>query len=137
MKREPIMPRELAEMEFNTWLEAMDIEPPGNDADGAPDRDKERVIKAISMGDAVVTENGEISYTPWREKSSYKNTLVFRERTGADLLAADAAATKKLGPVRQTYAMMSSLCGVDVATFSKLHGSDIKTCESIFSLLMA
>jgi len=98
--------------------------------------DKERIIKSIMYGDLIFNDDDEAEYTPWRKASKYRETIVFRERTGADLMAADSRNGKARGVVRQTYAMMGSLCGIEPSCFSKLSGSDIKTCEAIFTLLM-
>jgi hypothetical protein len=128
MAREIKVAEEQAEAEFIDWLEGMDIDP---DTEG----DKARVIKAIMHGDLVFNDDGLAVYTPWRSASGYREPLVFHERTGADLMAADAKA--KLGPLRQMYATMGSLCRVDASVFSKLSGADIKTCEAVFGFLMA
>lgn len=134
MAREIKVAREQAEAEFDEWLEQMDIVL-GDDIED--NRDKERVIKSIMYGDLTFNDEGEAVYTPWRKLSKHREPITFRERTGADLMAADGRNGKAKGLVHQTYAMMGSLCGVEASTFSRLSGSDIKNCEAIFSLLMA
>lgn len=132
--REIKVAREQAEAEFDGWLEDMDIVLGKAKEDS---EDRERMLRAIMTGDLTFNDSGEAVYTPWRSKSKPKDPITFHERTGADLMAADGHNGKAKGLVRQTYAMMGSLCGVDASTFAGLSGSDIKTCEAIFSLLMA
>lgn len=82
----------------------------------------------------VINEQGEAEYTPRNEKSQYKETLTFHERTGASIMAADRG--KKGHDVAKTYAIMGDMCKVLPKVFAGMAGIDGKVCEAIFLLLM-
>jgi hypothetical protein len=141
MPREEKCAREVAEQEFERFLDAMDIQldlEQGDADDQRADKlQREKILRAIMYGDLVINDDGEAVYTPWRPKSKYKEPITFHERDGSTLTAGDNKGKNALG--RQTYAMMASMCRVDASVFAgkQLVGTDIKVCEALFALLAA
>lgn len=129
---------ETAQLEFERFIEAMDIDADTSMMDAedlaAFNKQKGRLIRAISSGALVINDDGEAVYTPSNSKSRYKDPITFHERTGASLMAMDGK--KKGHDVRRTYAVMADMCKVHENVFAGLVGVDIKVCEAIFALLM-
>ena len=133
---ENVIPQEMAEADFDRFVEMMDldVDPVNMDDEDRTtfEKQKRRIIKAMMIGALMINENGEAVYTPHR--SEVKDPITFHERTGASLMAMDNK--KKNQDVAKTYAVMGSMTKTHPGVFSKLKGSDIKTCEAIFALLM-
>lgn len=133
-----LVDRETAEAEFDRFIEEMDVDadPAYMDEDdrGSFNKARSKIIRAIMSGLVVINENGEAVVNPKNSKSTYTDSLTFHERTGASLMAADGK--KRNQDVARTYSMMAEMCKTHPSTFTKLVGSDIKVCESIFALLM-
>ena len=130
--------QELAEQEFNRFVEAMDLDLDPSDMD-AEDlagflKTKKRLIKAVMAGSLVFNDDGEAVYTPVNPKSKYQDPITFHERTGTSIMAMDGK--KKGHDVAKMYAVMADLTRLPAVTFSGLVGVDIKVCESILLLLM-
>lgn len=125
--------KEQAEEWFSDWLVDMDLTYDTEDDEGGTT--KARIIAAIMYGDLEFNENGEAVYTPMRPNSKYKDPITFYERTGEVILASDGKGKNALA--RQTFAMMGKLCKVEPRIFAQMAGTDIKTCEALFTLLMA
>lgn len=130
--------KETAEIEFNRFAEAMDLDIDTDDMNeedkNAFNRQKKRILRAIERGSLVINDGGEAVFTPSNPKSGYSEPLTFHERTGASLMAMDNK--KKNHDVAKTYAVLADMCKVNQSVFAKLAGSDIKLCESLFSVLM-
>jgi len=133
---ENLIPKEMAEADFDRFIEAMDldVDPAFMDDEDrtAFEKQKRRIIKAMMIGTLIINDNGEAVYTPHR--SDIKDPITFHERTGASLMAMDNK--KKNQDVAKTYAVMGSMTKTHPGVFSKLKGTDIKVCEAIFALLM-
>lgn len=129
---------EVANAEFDRWADEMDIdtdEASFDDEDRTAFRkQKGRIVRAIERGALVVNENGEAVYTPAHPRSKYKEPITFHERTGASLMAMDGK--KKGHDIAKTYAVMADMCKVHPSVFAGLVGTDGKTCEALFALLM-
>ena len=125
-----------AEEFFQDWAEAMDIDIDESNMDEDDKKSfaplKRKIIKAICNGHLTFNENTEAVYRPHR--SSYKELITFKERTGASVMAMDGKGRNK--DVAKTYAVMADMTGLTPAIFSGLVGTDIKVCEAIFALLM-
>lgn len=130
--------REVAEADFDTFTEAMDIEVDVSKLDvedaTAFNKQKDRIVRAIERGHLTINENGEAVYTPWNNRSKHKEPIVFRERSGASLMAMDGK--KKGHDVAKTYAVLADMCQVPQVVFAGLVGADVKVCEALFALLM-
>lgn len=129
---------EVAEAEFDRFVELMDLDLDTADMDAEDltgfNKQKNRIIRAIQRGHLTVNEKGEAVYAPFNPSSKHKEAITFHERTGASLMAMDGK--KKNYDVAKTYAIMGSMCKLHQNVFAGLVGSDIKTCEALFSLLM-
>lgn len=130
--------KEVAEKDFDRFVEEMDLDVDTSKMDAedltAFDKQKRRIIRQIERGHLVINENGEAEYTPFNSRSKHKEVIVFHERTGASLMAMDGK--KKNHEVAKTYAVMADMCKVHQSVFAGLAGSDVKTCEALFALLM-
>lgn len=133
-----IVALEVAQQEFNDFIDAMDIDfdksvMDAEDKAGAEKLER-RLLRAIRNGSLVFNDDGEAVYTPTHSRSKHKDPITFRERTGATLKATDNK--KKNTDAAKGYAMMGDITGLHSGVFSSLVGIDIKVCESIFALLM-
>ena len=130
--------KEVAEAEFDRFVECMDLELDAADMDAEDltqfTKQKNRLIRAIEKGTLVFNDNGEAIYTPQNERSKIRDAITFHERTGASLMAMDGK--KKNHDVAKTYAILADMCKVHQNVFAGLVGTDIKICEALFSLLM-
>lgn len=129
---------EMAEQEFDRFIDAMDIlidvtKLDVEDATGY-NKQRDRLLDAICRGDLVFNEEGEAVYTPSHKNSKTSDALTFHERTGASLMASDGK--KKGHDVAKTYAVLGNMCKVHPNVFAGLAGRDVKVCEALFALLM-
>lgn len=134
----PRISPEVAEAEFQRFAEAMDLDVDVSKLDAedltAFNKNKDRILRAMSSGALLINENGEAVFTPQRPGSKNKDPITFHERTGASLMAMDGK--KKGHDVAKTYAVMADMCKVHQSTFAGMTGSDVKVCEALFALLM-
>lgn len=137
-KKEPIVAKEVAESEFDRFVDMMDLDVDVSIMDEeditAFKKQKSRIIKAMMAGSLVINDNGEAAYVPQHSRSKYKELITFREHSGASVMAMDGK--KKNQSVAATYAMMADMSGLHPGTFAGLVGTDIKVCMAIFTLLM-
>jgi len=129
---------EVAELEFDRFVDAMDLDLDVADMDAedltAFNKQKRRILKAIEKGALVINENGEAVYTKKKKKTKRQEPITFHERTGASLMAMDGK--KKSHEVAKTYAILGDMCRVHPSTFASMVGIDVKICEALFALLM-
>ena len=127
-----------AEQEFETWVDAMDLDLDTTEMDADDlagyNRQKKRIIKAIMRGALIFNDNGEAVYTPHRPGSQHKDPITFHERTGASIMAMDGK--KKGHEVAKMYAVLADMCKVHPKVFAMMVGEDVKVCEALFALLM-
>jgi len=137
MKESPVE-REVAESEFDRFVEAMDLDldEAAMDAEDltAFNKQKSRLVLAVERGHLVFNETGEAIYTPFNPRSKHKEAITFHERSGASLMAMDGK--KKNHEVAKTYAVLADMCKVHQSVFANLIGTDVKVCEALFALLM-
>jgi hypothetical protein len=137
-KNKELVAEDHAELEFNNFVEAMDLDLDIDDMDDddltAFTKQKKRIIKAIKKGHLVFNEDGEPVYTPYRPKTKHKDPITFHERTGASIMAMDRKKRGQDGA--KLYAVLADMCKVPANTFASMAGEDIKICEALFSLLM-
>ena len=136
--KQKIVAREVAEQEFERFVEEMDLllDTSTMDAEDltAFNLQKERLLVSIERGDLVINEKGEAVYTPRNERSNYLEPITFHERTGASLMAMDGK--KKGHDVGKMYSVLADMCRVHPKVFTGLAGTDVKVCEALFALLM-
>lgn len=137
-KVEPTVAKEVAEAEFDRFVDAMDLDLDTADMDAedltAFNKQKRRILNAMQAGSLLINDKGEAVYAPQNPKSKYKEAITFHERTGASLMATDGK--KKNQDAAKTYAMIADITGLHPGVYAGLVGIDIKVCEALFALLM-
>lgn len=130
--------KEMAEVEFNRFTEAMDLDvnTEGMSADDKRDftLQKDRLISAIQKGALVINDNGEPVFTPQRAGGEV-NPITFHEPTGASYMAMDR---RKVGEdMAKLFATMADVTGTSAGLFSKMKNADLKVCMAIITLFLA
>ena len=132
------LPLEMAEQEFDRFVECMDLyfDPESMDSEDktAFEKQRGRILRAIQKGSLIINGSGEAVFTPYNKKSKHDSPITFHERTGGALMAMDGK--KKNEDMRKTYAVMAEMCSTHPSTFANLVGEDGKICEALFTLLM-
>jgi hypothetical protein len=125
--------KEVAEADFERFLEAMDLDPDRGrmDADDVKSFEdvKAKFVRAVQRGQLVVDEKGQPVVT-----TSDGKTLTFYEPTGASFTAMDSR--KKGQDVAKMIAMMGDMCRVGPAVFAGLKNRDFKICQAIVQLFL-
>ena len=130
--------QETAELEFERFLEAMDIDA-DTKAMSEEDRagfegQKQTIVMAIRKGRLHVNENGEPVFTPSTVDID-GGTLTFYEPSGASYMAMD---TKKKGQdVGKMFAMMSDMTKQPAKVFANMKQRDLKVCQAVAVLFLA
>jgi hypothetical protein len=129
---------EVAEMEFDKFVDAMDIDvdPVGmNDEDRAGFNNAKRTfLRAVRCGSLIVNDNGEPVFTPQRAKSKSDGPITFYEPTGATLMQVDQA--KKDADVSKTFKVLGEMTKTTPKTFSNLALPDVNVCSAVLGLFM-
>lgn len=128
--------KEVAEEEFNRFVECMDLDVDPADMD-EDDRkgfvhQKDRVIAAIQSGALVINDKGEPTYTPQRTNDA--EPITFYEPTGTSLMAMDRK--KKTEDIGKLYAAMGDMTKTHANVFSKMKMADLKVCMAITTLFL-
>lgn len=127
---------EVAEQEFNRFVEAMDLDvnPADMDEDDKKgfEQQRDRVVSAIQAGTVVINDNGEPVFTPQRTKDV--EPITFHEPTGASLMAMDRK--KKTEDIGKLYAAMGDMTKNHANVFSKMKMADLKVCMAITTLFL-
>lgn len=137
LTRKIVVAEEQAQEELDFFLFEMDID---SDTENMDDEDDVkgfkkaigRLKRAIMHGYATINDSGEFVYTT--QKSAQQLIITFHERSGRDVLAMDG--NKKNQDVKKMHAVMAKMCKIEQKDFALMKGSDIKTCEAAFVLLM-
>jgi len=136
MKKEIRVAKEVAEDEFNRFLDVMEIDADSsnmNDEDRQSfEQQKSRVVNAIMYGDMVINESGEPVYTPSRSEN--KDAITFHEPTGASLMAMDMK--KKTQDVSKMFATMADFTATPVKVFAKMKIKDLNVCLAVTTLFL-
>ncbi len=131
--------RDVAEQEFERFADAMDLDfdPEGMDSEDIAgfEKSKRIFIRAVRKGNLTINDDGEAVLKPVRPASKSDEPLHFRERTGATLAATDSVKEGK--NVSKSYVAIAQLCRCHPKVIHGLAGSDYKTAEAIFLLLVA
>ena len=135
---EPVIAKEQAEVEFDQWVDAMDIDANESEMDQEDlteyKKVKGRIIRAIMSGSLTFNEDGEAVYKTQNQKSGDQKTVTFFEVDGAALMASDYR--KANHNVSKMFAIMTAMCKTNQQVFSVMKGADIKLCIAITKLLM-
>ena len=128
--------KEVAEQEFNRFVESMDldVDPADMDEDDRKgfNQQKDRVIAAIQFGALVIKDSGEPVFTPQRTNDA--DAITFHEPTGASLMAMDRK--KKTEDIGKLYAAMGDITKTHANVFSKMKMADLKVCMAITTLFL-
>ena len=128
--------KEVAEQEFNRFVESMDldVDPADMDEDDRKgfNQQKDRVITAIQSGALVIKDSGEPVFTPQRTNDA--DAITFHEPTGASLMAMDRK--KKTEDIGKLYAAMGDITKTHANVFSKMKMADLKVCMAITTLFL-
>ena len=128
--------KEVAEQEFNRFVESMDldVDPADMDEDDRKGftQQKDRVIAAIQSGALVIKDSGEPVFTPHRTNDA--DAITFHEPTGASLMAMDRK--KKTEDIGKLYAAMGDITKTHANVFSKMKMADLKVCMAITTLFL-
>jgi hypothetical protein len=133
-----VIPKDVAEEEFNRWLECNYLDDNWDELveDGKRDAeiDKSRIMKFIMTGDIVIDEDGLLTFTPVRSKD--RSPVSFRDPDGRTL-----AVTDKMPEHKIVAKMNEALCdftGKPKAYFLKMkRNPDYKICLSIITIFLA
>lgn len=129
--------KEVAEAEFNRFIESMDIdvsvENMTEEDKKSLEGQKSKIITAIENGSMTINDNGEPSYTTQRGKESV--TITFYEPTGATLMAMDNK--KKTEDVGKMYSAMADMTKTSTKTFANMQMGDLKVCMAVATLFLA
>lgn len=138
MKKEIIVVKEQAEIEFDGWAENADLDLDISKMDAedlaAFNKQKGRIVKAIMYGNLTFNDDLDAVYTPFKPKSKTHDPITFQAPSGASLMAMDGK--KNNQDVKKTFAIMADMCSTSIKTFSGLAGEDSKVVMAIFALLM-
>lgn len=135
-KDESVVSEEMAQVEFDRWVNMMSL-----DIDEATldDEDKEalklnkrRIIAAMQAGSLYVNDKGEPVFTP--QRSDDKEPITFYEPEGSALIAMDS---KKAGKdVAKLYSAMADITHQSAPTFSKMKVPDLHVCMALTNLFL-
>ncbi len=124
---------EVAEAEFNRFVEAMDLDVDVSkmDTDDAKAyaEAKGKIVGAIERGRLVVDEKGQPVYT-----TQDGTTITFYEPTGASFMATDGK--KKEQTVAKMMALLADMTRKPAGTFTKLQNRDFRICQTIVTLFL-
>lgn len=138
MKERIAIDREVAEAEFDRFVEAMDLDldPSTMDKEDGADfaRLRDSMVRAIQKGAVLIhEETGEPIFLPAKDVGC--ETITFYEPTGASLMATDGKG--KNADVKKMFAMMADMTRTSPGTFSKMPARDLKVCQNIVTLFLA
>lgn len=99
---------------------------------------KRMLILAMQRGYLVINSEGNPEYTPAVPNSEYKETLVFGEFYGRDMMKTPGkVASKTVDPMKDAFESIAKMCHVNGKDISGLANYDLKVVTSIFKLLVA
>ena len=132
---DPKIIKEVAEQEFDRFIEAMDIEADPLEMD---DEDKEQfkkqkslVVSRVMAGNVIIDDAGQPVYTV---KQGDGDPITFYEPTGASLMAMDRK--KKAEDIGKLYATMADMTKQPIKRFAGMKYRDLKVCIAITSLFL-
>lgn len=136
MSKEFKVSKEQAELEFENFADAMDLDV---DLDSMENDDKkefqkvkDKIIKAIMIGSLTFNDNNEPVFTPHRSEDN--KPLTFKEPKGSTFKCMDGH--KENQNMGKMFAIMAEMTGQTAGTFSKLSNQDFKVCTSIVTVFL-
>lgn len=136
MEQQQRVAREVAEAEFERFVETMDLDVDESRMDTEDrksfDELKERLLRAIETGLLVVDDKGQPVYTP--RAGTHTQPITFHEPTGASFMAMDTK--KKDQSVAKMYAVMADMTHLDQKVFAAMPARDLKICQAVVTLFL-
>jgi hypothetical protein len=128
-----VISEEVAEQEFDRFVELMDLDLECEDEEDAKALAKQKsiIIKAIKNGSLCVNDNGEPIFTPRRTDTP---AITFHEATGASLMAMDRK--KKGENVGKLYATMADISKTPAKVYANMKKSDLNVCIAVTTLFL-
>jgi hypothetical protein len=122
--------KEVAEQEFERFLEAMDLEFDVKEMDeddkAGFQKEKDLVVKEIIKGNMSINDSGEPVYI---------DGLTFHEPTGASFMAMDR---RKSGEtMAKQYAMLAEMTQSSPKTFANMKWKHLRVCLAVQALFLA
>ena len=137
MRQRTPVDREVAETEFDRFVDTMDLDldPSKMDKEDGADftRLRDSVVRAIEKGAVVISESGEPVFLPVGDIGH--DAITFYEPTGASLMATDGKG--KNADVKKMFAMMADITRTSPGVFAKMPARDLKVCQNILTLFLA
>lgn len=135
MKEEKIVVAlEVAEAEFERFLDSMDIERDASRMDAEEKSSfediKRKFTRQVQLGKLVVDAQGQPVFT-----TSTGSTITFHEPTGASFMAMDSK--KKGADFAKMCAVLADMTRVDASTYAKMPNRDFKVCQMLVTLFLA
>jgi hypothetical protein len=132
---EQVVAREVAEAEFERFVDAMDLDVDESRMD-VDDRKaygdlKDKLLRAMEQGNLSVDDKGQLVYMP---RAGKLEPITFREPTGASFMAMDTK--KKDQNIAKMYALMADITGLDAKVFAQMPRRDLRICQAIVTLFL-
>ena len=128
--------REMAEDEFERFADAWDIDTDTDDMDiedrKSFDEQRRKIVKAIMKGHATVSDNGDVTYTPYGENGG--DPLTFRIPSGAAYMSMDKYKDRQ--NMHKMFGFMGSMTKQHSKVFSDMSAIDTKFCMGITLLFL-
>lgn len=125
---------EVAESEFDRFIEAMDIDvdPAGMDDEDKKSYESARrlIVGAIRAGRVTVDAQGQPIFAP-----NEGQPITFFEATGASLMAMDQK--KKNHDVTKMFAAMADITKQPITRYAKMAKRDLKICLAFAALFLS
>ena len=129
--------REVAETDFNRFIEAWDIDDNTDAMSGEDkesfDQQKNRILTQIEKGSATVDEEGNISYE-LRYPRDGTMTLNFKVPSGAAYISMDSYKDRQ--NIHKMFGFMASMTKTHSKVFSKMDARDAKFCMGVALLFL-
>lgn len=127
------MATEVAEQEFERFLDAMDLASERDSLTGddleSLQAHKSRMVDAMRKGKLVIDDYGQPVFTP-----TDGEPITFYEPTGASFMAMDQS--KDGQNIHKMIAYMADMTRTSAATFSKMKERDFKVCRAVVLLFL-
>lgn len=137
-KTVPVVDKDTAENDFQRFIDGadldFDIDKMDEEDRTAAEKNKNRLVRAITNGHLTVDEKGIPTFTPYNTGSGYTDPITFESPTGADFMAMDATKARKI--IAKTHLVMAGMSGLPPGIFARLKGEDYKVCQAIFLFFM-
>jgi len=133
---DPKVAPEVAESEFDRFVEAMDLEvnKEGMDAEDRQSFDNAKAIflRAVMAGSLVVNDDGEPVFRPTTVEGA--EPITFHEPEGANLMAMDTQ--KRTHDFGKIHHFLAGITRTNPKRFAQMKNRDLKVCHAIAGLFL-